>query len=55
MNQQVAVCAARCLLPDIKNSNKQHRNEKLNKQLQSFMYGIIADDNEVGWRRRQAV
>ncbi len=30
---------------DIKNSNKKHVNEALNRQLQSFLYTILAGDN----------
>ena len=40
---------------DIKNSNKHHRNEKLNKSLQNFMYGIISDDNEAIAKKSLAV
>ncbi|GFH22547.1 protein SDA1, partial [Haematococcus lacustris] len=43
------------IVADIKNSNKKHRNEKLNRQLQSFMYGIIADDNEAAAKKSLAV
>ena len=41
--------------PDIKNSNKKHRNEKLNRSLQNFMYGVIADDNEPAAKKSLAV
>jgi hypothetical protein len=40
---------------DIKNSNKHHRNEKLNRSLQNFMYGVISDDNEAAAKKSLAV
>eukprot|EP00199_Chlamydomonas_sp_CCMP681_P001181 CAMPEP_0119112818 /NCGR_PEP_ID=MMETSP1180-20130426/41795_1 /TAXON_ID=3052 ORGANISM="Chlamydomonas cf sp, Strain CCMP681" /NCGR_SAMPLE_ID=MMETSP1180 /ASSEMBLY_ACC=CAM_ASM_000741 /LENGTH=766 /DNA_ID=CAMNT_0007100531 /DNA_START=21 /DNA_END=2321 /DNA_ORIENTATION=+ len=43
------------IISDIKNSNKKHRNEKLNKQLQSFLYGVIGDDNEAAAKKALAV
>lgn len=30
---------------DIKNSNKKHVNEALNRQLQAFLYGVLDGDN----------
>lgn len=30
---------------DIKNSNKKHNNETLNRQLQAFLYGVLDGDN----------
>ncbi|GAX82660.1 hypothetical protein CEUSTIGMA_g10086.t1 [Chlamydomonas eustigma] len=43
------------IVSDIKNSNKHHRNEKLNKSLQNFMYGVISDDNEAAAKKSLAV
>lgn len=44
-----------CTVADIKNSNKKSRNEKLNRQLQSFMYGVLGDDNEAAAKKSLAV
>jgi hypothetical protein len=40
---------------DIKNNNRKARNEKLNRQLQNFMYGVIGDDDEAAAKKALAV
>lgn len=45
----------RHIVSDIKSANKHCRNEKLNKALQNFMYGVIADDNEAAAKKSLAV
>ena len=43
------------LSTDIKAANRHHRNDKLNRALQSFMYGVMADDNEAAAKKSLAV
>lgn len=45
----------RWLAADIKNNNKHHRNEQLNRQLQNFMHGVLGDDNEAAAKKSLAV
>ena len=40
---------------DIKAANKKHRNERLNRSLQNFMYSVIGDDNEAAAKKSLAV
>eukprot|EP00798_Chlamydomonas_sp_ICE-L_P018496 gene18496-24994_t len=43
------------IISDIKNANKKHRNERLNRSLQNFMYSVIGDDNEAAAKKSLAV
>lgn len=40
---------------DIKNSNKKHINEALNRQLQAFLYGVLDGDNTRAAKKALAV
>eukprot|EP00882_Tetradesmus_deserticola_P025608 GHRQ01028145.1.p2 GENE.GHRQ01028145.1~~GHRQ01028145.1.p2 ORF type:complete len:161 (+),score=49.20 GHRQ01028145.1:81-563(+) len=40
---------------DLKASNQRGRNERLNKTVQSFLYGVLADDNELAAKKSLAV
>jgi len=43
------------IVSDIKNSNKKHRNESLNRYMQNFMYSILAGDDEAAAKKSLAV
>ena len=42
-------------MSDIKAQNRKHRNEKLNRTLQNFMYSMLADDNVTAAKKSLAV
>lgn len=45
----------RHIVSDIKSQNRKHRNEKLNRTLQNFMYQMLADDNVTAAKKSLAV
>lgn len=45
----------RHIVSDIKAQNRKHRNERLNRALQNFMYSMLADDNETAAKKSLAV
>uniref|UniRef100_A0A7R9V1A5 Protein SDA1 n=2 Tax=Chlamydomonas euryale TaxID=1486919 RepID=A0A7R9V1A5_9CHLO len=54
-DKQLRTLLFRHIVSDIKNANRHARNEKLNRALQSFMYGVIQDDNESAAKKSLAV
>jgi protein SDA1 len=40
---------------DLKAANQKGRNERLNKSVQSFLYSVLADDNELAAKKSLAV
>ncbi|KAG1675672.1 hypothetical protein FOA52_002381 [Chlamydomonas sp. UWO 241] len=54
-DKQLRTLLFRHIVSDIKTANKGARNDKLNRALQSFMYGIIQDDNESAAKKSLAV
>lgn len=48
-----ACLAAACI--DLKAANQKGRNERLNKTVQTFLYSVLADDNELAAKKSLAV
>ncbi|GBF96025.1 hypothetical protein Rsub_08840 [Raphidocelis subcapitata] len=46
---------SRHIISDLRAANRGARNEKLNRSVQSFLYGVLQDDNELAAKRSLAV
>ncbi|KAF6262746.1 SDA1-domain-containing protein [Scenedesmus sp. NREL 46B-D3] len=54
-DKQLRELLFRHIIADLKASNQKGRNERLNKSVQSFLYSVIADDNELAAKKSLAV
>eukprot|EP00882_Tetradesmus_deserticola_P021636 GHRQ01023421.1.p2 GENE.GHRQ01023421.1~~GHRQ01023421.1.p2 ORF type:complete len:426 (+),score=238.19 GHRQ01023421.1:262-1539(+) len=54
-DKQLRELLFRHIIADLKASNQRGRNERLNKTVQSFLYGVLADDNELAAKKSLAV
>ncbi|CAG9463549.1 unnamed protein product [Pedinophyceae sp. YPF-701] len=43
------------MVSDVRNANRKHRNERLNRAIQSLMYGVLEDDNEAAAKKALAI
>ena len=43
------------IVADLQRSNAKHRNDKLNRKIQNFLYSIVSEDNEVSAKKSLCV